>query len=94
MSLESYEPELRSYLQHHSYPIILEVGGAVNMQCVHSTTAQQVILVMALLCAYAQALLTGLAVMIPDDPWEFMREKLSWLMAAGDDVHIHWYCLP
>lgn len=30
VSLESYEPELQSYLLHHRYPIILEVNTGVG----------------------------------------------------------------
>lgn len=36
-----------------------------------------------------QALLTGLSVMLPVDPWQFIIDKISQLEEAG--AHIHWY---
>jgi hypothetical protein len=47
VSLEGYSPELRSYLELHGWPSLME------------------------------AILSGLIVMIPKDPWSFIESKLS-----------------
>lgn len=84
VSLESYEPELQKYLLQQNYPVILEVGGAAMQHaCTQSLT------VVCYVCM--QALLTGLAVMLPENPWQFVIEKLSWLRDGGDSIHIQWY---
>lgn len=40
--------------------------------------------------AIMEALLTGLAVMVPEDPWKFMMEKIAELIEAGDGAEIYW----
>ena len=39
---------------------------------------------------HAQALLTGLSVMMPHDPWEFVLEKLQVLKDDGGSILLHW----
>lgn len=77
VALDSYDPELQKYLVQQEYPALMEVGGAAcsDYACTAFTCLQ--------------ALLTGLAVMVPQDPWQFIGEKLSWLRDAGGSVHIH-----
>ena len=37
-----------------------------------------------------QALLTGLAVMVPGDPWQFMLDKIAELQEKGGVQVIQW----
>ena len=79
ISLEGYEPTLQAYLKHHHYPAVLEVGGAGGRAHL-------------LLCVLnLQALMSGLCVMTPADPWEFVKEKILELMKSGKLSEVHWW---
>lgn len=78
VSLQGYEPKLQEYLLRKRYPAILEVSGCYGVGGAGSD----------LVCV--QALLTGLAVMIPEDPWQFMLDKIAELVEAGDLQDIQW----
>lgn len=83
VSLEGYDPELRSYLAEHKWPAIMEV---IFPQVSKFNNTENVLIRFH---ACLQALLTGLAVMLPCEPWKFVQEKLEYLR-NGHITDIQW----
>ena len=82
VSLESYDPELREYLQRHRWPSVMEVEWPWSMAVITCTHhAYDFIL---------QALLTGLAVMTPRDPWQFVSQSLRYIQQTSITAIPRW----
>ena len=80
--LDSYDPRIREYLLEHRYPVILEVfKTAISISVMNY---------LILIACSEQALLTGLSIMMPHDPWEFVLEKLQKLKDSGGSAVLHW----
>ena len=80
--LDSYDPRIREYLLKHRYPVILEVfKTAISISVMNY---------LILIACSEQALLTGLSIMMPHDPWEFVLEKLQKLKDSGGSAVLHW----
>ena len=80
VSLEGYDPELRDYLQRHRWPGVMEVqlqALSPTLRCV----AYPLIL---------QALLTGLTVMTPRDPWQFVSQSLQHIQQTSITAIPRW----
>ena len=96
VSLEGYSPELREYLLEKRWPELMEVGSqvatlqlickrrALKMSVYNSTTAFFVV------CVFVQALLSGVAVMTPENPWLFIEECLKQLILEEDELNLEW----
>lgn len=80
LSLEGYDPELQHYLREHRWPETMEVSAAETRNTYSSRDEALPLFTLPIHCW--QALLTGLTVMLPLEPWEFVADKLRQLKEA------------
>ena len=84
VSLEGCEPELREYLERHRWPSVMEVMVshsplALAWTCMNHATWRE----KSVFFPHPQALLTGLTVMTPRDPWQFVCQSIMHIRDAS-----------
>ena len=91
VSLEGYSPELREYLLEKRWPELMEVGFQVaTLQWVQEAFFENNNLLQLTAFRMVQALVSGVAVMMPENPWLFIEECLKQLILEEDELDLEW----
>lgn len=80
-----YSPEISEYLLSHKWPSLMEVSlhNKQKLRCMYAASPSNT----------SQALISGVCVMLPEDPWDFMHSSVM-SIKENDMTDIQWCILP